>query len=42
LKEKFIQAKKETTRDIFISERKMNNKDSLFSFQAQAVKINKL
>jgi hypothetical protein len=32
MKEKFIQAKKGTTRDIFISEHERNNKDDLFSF----------
>jgi hypothetical protein len=32
MKEKIIQAKKETTRDIFSSERERNNKDGMFSF----------
>jgi hypothetical protein len=30
------------TRDIFILERERDNKDGLFSFKAQAIKINKL
>jgi len=41
-KRKFIQSKKGTTRDIFILERERDNKDDLSSFQAQAIKINKL
>jgi hypothetical protein len=39
---KFIQVQKKISRDVFISERERNNKDGLSSFQAQAVKINKL
>ena len=39
---KFIQAQQRTTRDIFILECERDNKDDLFSFQAQTVKINKL
>jgi acetylglutamate synthase len=41
-KRKFIQSKKGTIRDIFILERERDNKDDLSSFQAQAIKINKL
>jgi hypothetical protein len=37
-----IQAQKGIARDVLISERERNNKDGLSSFQAQAVKINKL
>jgi hypothetical protein len=37
-----IQAKKGIARDVFISECERNNKDDPSSFQAQAVKINKL
>jgi len=39
---KIIQAQKGIARDVLISERERNNKDDLFSFQAQAIKINKL
>jgi hypothetical protein len=39
---KIIQAQKGIARDILISERERNNKDSLSSFQTQAVNINKL
>jgi hypothetical protein len=40
---KIIQAKKKgITRDVLISESERNNKDGLSSFQAQAIKINKL
>jgi hypothetical protein len=39
---KIIQAQKGIVRDLLISERERNNKDGIFSFQAQAVKINKL
>jgi hypothetical protein len=39
---KFIQAQNETARDIFIVECARNNKDDISSFQAQAIKINKL
>jgi hypothetical protein len=39
---KIIQAQKGIIRDVLISERERNNKDGLSSFQAQAVKINKL
>jgi hypothetical protein len=39
---KIIQAQKGISRDVLISERERNNKDGLSSFQAQAVKINKL
>jgi hypothetical protein len=39
---KIIQAQKEITRDVLISECERNNKDNLFSFQAQAAMINKL
>ena len=42
MKEKIIQAQKGVARDVLISERERNNKDGLSSFQAQAVKINKL
>jgi len=42
MKEKNIQAQKGVARDVLISERERNNKDGLSSFQAQAVKINKL
>jgi hypothetical protein len=40
--QKFIQTQKRTTGDIFILECERDNKDGLSSFQAQAVKINKL
>jgi hypothetical protein len=39
---KIIQAQKGTARDIPFLECERNNKDGLFSFQTQAVKINKL
>jgi hypothetical protein len=39
---KLIQAQRGTVRDILISEHERNNKDGLFSFQAQVVKIDKL
>jgi len=39
---KIIQAQKGIARDVLISESERNNKDGLSSFQAQAVKINKL
>jgi hypothetical protein len=39
---KIIQAQKGIARDVLISECERNNKDDLSSFQAQAVKINKL
>jgi hypothetical protein len=39
---KIIQAQKGVAMDILISEHERNNKDGLSSFQAQAVKINKL
>jgi hypothetical protein len=39
---KFIQAKKRTTRNMCILECERDNKDGLSSFQAQAIKINKL
>jgi hypothetical protein len=39
---KIIQAQKGIARDVLISESERNNKDDLSSFQAQAVKINKL
>jgi hypothetical protein len=39
---KIIQAQKGIARDVLISECERNNKDGLSSFQAQAVKINKL
>jgi hypothetical protein len=39
---KIIQAQKGIARDVLISERERNNKDDIFSFQAQAIKINKL
>jgi len=39
---KFIQAQNGTARDIFILECARNNKDDISSFQAQAIKINKL
>jgi hypothetical protein len=41
---KIIQAKKKKgiARDVLISESERNNKDGLSSFQAQAIKINKL
>jgi hypothetical protein len=39
---KIIQAQKGIAGDVLISERERNNKDDLSSFQAQAVKINKL
>jgi len=39
---KIIQAQKGIARDVLISEREKNNKDGLFSFQAQAAMINKL
>jgi hypothetical protein len=39
---KIIEAQKGITRDVLISERERNNKYGLSSFQAQAVKINKL
>ena len=38
----FTQAKKKTTRDIFILECEKDNKDGIFSFKVQAIKINKL
>jgi len=42
MKEKLFRLKKGISRDVLISERERNNKDGLSSFQAQAVKINKL
>jgi len=39
---KIIQAQKGNARDVLISECERNNKDRISSFQAQAVKINKL
>jgi hypothetical protein len=39
---KFIQAHEWNTRDIFILECERDKKEGVFSFQAQAVKINKL
>jgi hypothetical protein len=39
---KIIQAQKGIARDVLISECERNNKDGISSFQAQAVKINKL
>jgi hypothetical protein len=39
---KIIQAKKGIARDVLISEHEKNKKDGISSFQAQAVKINKL
>jgi hypothetical protein len=41
-KRKIIQAKKGIAKDVLISECERSNKDDLSSFQAQAVKINKL
>jgi len=40
-KRKFIQAQEGSTRDVFILECERDNKDDVFSFQAQAFKINK-
>jgi hypothetical protein len=42
VKEKLFRLKKRIARDVLISESERNNKDDLSSFQAQAVKINKL
>jgi hypothetical protein len=42
MKKNLFMLKKETTRDIFISERERNNKDGISSFQAHEVNINKL
>jgi len=39
---KIIQAQKRIAKDVLISEHERNNKDGLSSFQAKAVKINKL
>jgi len=39
---KIIHAQKGIAKDVLILERERNNKDDLSSFQAQAVKINKL
>jgi hypothetical protein len=39
---KFIQAKKEATRDIFLLKCERDNKNNLSLFHVQTVKINKL
>jgi len=42
MKEKLFRLKRGIIKDVLISERERNNKDGLFSFQAQAAMINKL